>query len=40
MATISDHIVATVGFYPAVPWERMSPVWTNYAGKAAMIHCR
>ena len=24
-ATLSDQIVATVGFYPPVPWERMSP---------------
>lgn len=38
-ATISDRIVATVGFYPGLPWERMSPRWPNYAGKAAMIHC-
>jgi carboxymethylenebutenolidase len=38
-ATLSDHIVATVGFYPAVPWERMSPEWANYTGKAAVIHC-
>ncbi len=38
-ATLSDHIVATVGFYPALPWERMSPKWDNYAGKAAVIHC-
>ncbi len=38
-ATISPHIVATVGFYPAVPWERMSPKWDNYAGKAAVLHC-
>jgi carboxymethylenebutenolidase len=38
-ATLSDKIVATVGFYPAVPWERMSPEWSNYAGKAAVIHC-
>jgi carboxymethylenebutenolidase len=37
--TLSDHVVAAVGFYPAVPWERMSPQWSNYAGKAAMIHC-
>ena len=33
------QIVATVGFYPPVPWERMSPTWSNYAGKAALIHC-
>lgn len=38
-ATLSDKIVATVGFYPAIPWERMSPSWANYAGKSAMIHC-
>jgi carboxymethylenebutenolidase len=31
--------VATVGFYPALPWERMSPKWENYAGKACVIHC-
>lgn len=37
--TLSEHVVATVGFYPAVPWERMSPEWANYAGKAALIHC-
>jgi carboxymethylenebutenolidase len=38
-ATLSEHVVAAVGFYPAVPWERMSPRWSNYAGKAALIHC-
>jgi carboxymethylenebutenolidase len=38
-ATLSDKIVATAGFYPPVPWERMSPSWANYAGKAALIHC-
>jgi carboxymethylenebutenolidase len=38
-ATLSDHIVAAVGFYPPLPWERMSPQWSNYAGKAAEIHC-
>jgi len=38
-ATLSPRIVATVGFYPPVPWERMSPTWSNYAGKAALIHC-
>jgi carboxymethylenebutenolidase len=37
--TLSERIVATVGFYPAVPWERMSPSWSNYTGKAAVIHC-
>ena len=38
-ATLSEEIVATVGFYPAMPWERMRPEWPNYAGKAAVIHC-
>jgi carboxymethylenebutenolidase len=38
-ATLSGHIVATAGYYPPVPWERMDPRWSNYAGKAAMIHC-
>lgn len=38
-ATLSEQIIAAVGFYPAVPWERMSPSWSNYAGKAALIHC-
>jgi carboxymethylenebutenolidase len=38
-ATLSGDVVATVGYYPAVPWERMRPQWDNYAGKAALIHC-
>ncbi|BCJ70999.1 carboxymethylenebutenolidase [Catellatospora sp. IY07-71] len=38
-ATFSDRITAAVGFYPAVPWERMSPQWANYEGKTALIHC-
>jgi carboxymethylenebutenolidase len=38
-ATLSERITTTVGFYPAMPWERMSPRWDNYAGKAAVIHC-
>ncbi|MDX6242646.1 MAG: carboxymethylenebutenolidase [Frankiales bacterium] len=37
-ATLSDKIVATVGFYPAIPWERMSPEWSRYRGKAALLH--
>lgn len=36
--TLSDQITVTVGFYPAVPWERMSPKWQRYEGKVAMIH--
>jgi carboxymethylenebutenolidase len=38
-AALSDDIRAAVGFYPAVPWERMNPEWGNYAGKVAVIHC-
>ncbi|MEV1288984.1 dienelactone hydrolase family protein [Micromonospora sp. NPDC049679] len=38
-ATLSDQIVATAGFYPVMPWERMRPDWSDYAGKAALIHC-
>ncbi len=38
-ATLSPRVVAAVGFYPAVPWERMSPTWSSYQGKAALIHC-
>ncbi len=37
--TLSERIRAAVAFYPAMPWERMSPQWGNYAGKAALIHC-
>lgn len=38
-ATLSEEIVATVGFYPGQPWSRMSPIWENYSGKHAIIHC-
>ncbi|HEX5595861.1 MAG TPA: dienelactone hydrolase family protein [Micromonosporaceae bacterium] len=38
-ATLSEQIVASAGFYPPLPWERMRPAWANYAGKAAIIHC-
>ncbi len=38
-ATLSDHIRAVVGFYPALPWERMAPKWPSYHGKWAAIHC-
>ncbi|HVF05397.1 MAG TPA: dienelactone hydrolase family protein [Frankiaceae bacterium] len=37
-ATLAPEIVAAVGFYPAVPWEKMSPDWPSYDGKAAIIH--
>lgn len=36
--TLSDDVTTAVGFYPAVPWERMSPTWPRYDGKAAMLH--
>jgi carboxymethylenebutenolidase len=35
---LADEVTVAVGFYPAVPWERMSPTWGNYANKTAMIH--
>ena len=38
-ATVAENIQAAVGFYPAVPWERMDPSWPNYDGKSALIHC-
>lgn len=38
-ATLTDRVDAAVGFYPAVPWERMDPRWSNYEGKVALIHC-
>nr|WP_198950060.1 dienelactone hydrolase family protein [Kineosporia sp. A_224] len=38
-ATVAENVQAAVGFYPAVPWERMDPTWPSYAGKSAMIHC-
>ena len=38
-ATVAENIQAAVGFYPAVPWERMNPDWSGYSGKAAMLHC-
>jgi carboxymethylenebutenolidase len=38
-ATLSPKIIATVGFYPGLPWARMTPVWKNYSGKSAIIHC-
>lgn len=37
-ATLAPEIVAAVGFYPAIPWEKMSPEWPSYGGKAAQIH--
>jgi carboxymethylenebutenolidase len=38
-ATLSRRIAVSVGFYPSIPWERMSPSWDNYAGRTAVLHC-
>jgi carboxymethylenebutenolidase len=38
-ATLSSDIVAAVGFYPAIPWEKVNPAWSAYDGKHAMLHC-
>ena len=37
-ATLAPQIVAAVGFYPAIPWEKMAPEWPSYDGKAAIVH--
>jgi len=38
-ATLSPHITSAVAFYPGASWERHAPVWANFAGKSALIHC-
>lgn len=38
-ATLSDDVVTAVGFYPRMPWQRIGPDWSRFAGKRAMIHC-
>jgi carboxymethylenebutenolidase len=38
-ATLSDDITATAGFYPGMPWSRLSPTWDRYQDKAAIVHC-
>jgi carboxymethylenebutenolidase len=35
---LADEVKVAVGFYPAIPWERMSPSWGSYANKTAMLH--
>jgi carboxymethylenebutenolidase len=35
---LADEVKVAVAFYPAIPWEKMSPNWGNYANKSAMIH--
>jgi carboxymethylenebutenolidase len=37
--TLSPAITATVAYYPGASWERHAPVWGNFAGKSALIHC-
>lgn len=37
-ATLAPEITAAVGFYPAIPWEKMRPDWPSYEGKTAMVH--
>ena len=47
LAETSSATVGAVGFcmggslafYPGASWERHAPVWSNYKGKHAMIHC-
>ena len=34
IGALADEVTVAVGFYPALPWERMSPTWASYAGKA------
>lgn len=36
---LTDEVVVTSSFYPAVPWERMGVDWNRYAGKHAIFHC-
>ena len=35
---LAEEVKVAVGFYPAVPWEKMHPTWGNYTNKSAMIH--
>ena len=37
--TLSERVTAGVGFYPSIPWSRLRPDWSAYAGKHAVIHC-
>jgi carboxymethylenebutenolidase len=38
-AALTNEVTTAVGFYPAIPWERMNPEWDRFRGKHAMIHC-
>ena len=35
---LADEVKVAVGFYPGIPWEKMSPTWGNYTNKSAMVH--
>ena len=35
---LADEVKVAVGFYPAIPWEKMSPTWGNYTNTSALIH--
>jgi carboxymethylenebutenolidase len=35
---LAQEVKVAVGFYPAIPWEKMQPSWGSYANKTAMIH--
>jgi carboxymethylenebutenolidase len=37
--TLDSAIDRCVAFYPGSSWERHAPIWSNYSGKRAMIHC-
>jgi carboxymethylenebutenolidase len=37
-ATRCAAIKVAVGFYPVLAWNRLGPRWSDFAGKAAMIH--
>ena len=37
-ATLAPQVTVAIGFYPALPWERMQPTWSSYGGKAAAVH--
>lgn len=36
--TVAHEICCTVSFYPAMPWPDYAPDWSQYTGKAALIH--
>ena len=38
LAPTVGAISSAVSFYPAMPWPDYHPNWTEYAGKAALIH--